>query len=80
VFHDFRQDLMNKLKRKSVKASTIKDKLSLGVPASVTGAGAKPVGGHGRSQSVSMATILRRKSRSGRPSSYSVDEPEGLTC
>lgn len=30
LFHDFRQDIMKKLKRQSVKASAIKDKLGLG--------------------------------------------------
>ena len=30
VFQDFRQDILNKLKRQSVKATALKDKLGLG--------------------------------------------------
>lgn len=30
VFHDFRQDILNRLKRQSVKATALKDKLGLG--------------------------------------------------
>ena len=53
LFHDFRQDIMKRLKRQSVKASAIKDKLGLGNKPS-----------HARSHSTGFGTIqggLRRK-------------------
>ena len=60
VFYDFRQDIMKKIKRQSVKATAIKDKLGLGY---------KPVSNtHMRSKSTSqaaafMGTPAQRKSK-----------------
>ena len=55
VFQDFRQDILNRLKRQSVKATALKDKLGLGY---------KPAS-HIRSKSSggTMQTIGKRNSR-----------------
>lgn len=55
LFHDFRQDIMKKLKRQSVKASAIKDKLGLGN---------KPQ--HSRSHSTGITALRGLRRRDGR--------------
>lgn len=65
VFNDFRQDIMKKLKRQSVKATALKDKLGLGY---------KPA--HIRSKSTGAASvnvIPRRRNSKGRLASYRED-------
>ena len=54
VFHDFRQDIMKKIKRQSVKATAIKDKLGLGY---------KPSQTHTRSKSTSQAQQFMQSQR-----------------
>ena len=57
LFHDFRQDIMKKLKRQSVKASAIKDKLGLGSKSQ-----------HSRSHSAGVTAIRgMRRGKDGKP-------------
>ncbi len=77
VFHDFRQDIMKKIKRQSVKATAIKDKLGLGYRPAATAATANT---HMRSKSMSQAAaFLSTKRHSSRDAMITRHDPSKIS-